>query len=241
MPDHSSLLNDQSHRPWVIPAGRWKYYQEWNNALFFHWGVPFEQLRQLVPEQLQLDAFEGKYYVSIVAFTMQRISPRNLPAIKAISDFHEINVRTYVNNNERPGVYFLNIEAQKPLSAYIARRLSGLPYEPANMQRTDERYSSRNSLKNFHLETTFAVSDHIKHKTGLEKWLTERYCLYLTRGQSVFRYEVHHREWEIREVSIKELQLNYRIGDLHLSAVKDYLAHYSKGVQVLAWAKNLVK
>lgn len=44
---------------------------------------------------------------------MQKISPKNLFPLKFISDFHKINIRTYVDNNDKKKVYFLNIEAEK--------------------------------------------------------------------------------------------------------------------------------
>jgi uncharacterized protein YqjF (DUF2071 family) len=81
-----------------------------------------------------------------------KIRPKKLPAVKFISDFHEINLRTYIDNDNKKGVYFLNIEAEKHLSAFIARNLSGLPYEKSIIQRRDKIYSSKNSIKNFALE-----------------------------------------------------------------------------------------
>src|SRR5436190_5400053 len=129
MTEIDKILSDTKHRPFDIPPKDWAYYQEWNNALFLHWKVPFDALRQLVPNELNLDTFDGEVYVSLVAFTMQKIRPRNLMSFKFISDFDEINVRTYIDNGNRKGVYFLSIEAGKLLAAFIAKTLSGLPYE----------------------------------------------------------------------------------------------------------------
>lgn len=124
-----NLIADTHHRPRKLPMGKWQYYQEWNDALFLHFEVDFNILRKLVPKNLNIDSSEGKYYVSVVAFKMEKIRPRNLPSVRFISDFYEINVRTYINNNDKQGVYFLNIEAEKQISAFVARTLSGLPYE----------------------------------------------------------------------------------------------------------------
>lgn len=30
------ILEQSTHRPWEIPKNRWKYYQEWNDAIFLH-------------------------------------------------------------------------------------------------------------------------------------------------------------------------------------------------------------
>src|SRR3978361_939257 len=121
MTDISNILSTTSHRPFELPIGKWKYYQEWNNTLFLHWAIPFDILRKHVPEGLNIDSYNGKYYISLVAFTMQKIRPKYLPSVSFISDFHEINLRTYVDSGSKKGVYFLNIEAEKYLSVFVAK------------------------------------------------------------------------------------------------------------------------
>ncbi|MNX91104.1 hypothetical protein D3C86_1231730 [compost metagenome] len=235
------LLADVSHRPWAMPKGKWEFYQEWNDVLFLHWEVPFEFLRKEVPKELTLDSFEGKYYVSLVAFTMQNIRPRNLPSLKFISDFHEINVRTYINNGNKRGVYFLNIEAEKILSVIVARKLSGLPYDKSNIKRTDKTYQSFNSKKGFKLKVTFEMGEMVSDKNALDRWLTERYCLYHEEQQNIFRFDIHHKEWEIKNLIIENLELSYQFGNIKLTKDTLKLCHYSEGVQVVSWAKEKVK
>ena len=106
-PSKQSLLASVSHRTWPLPDRRWSYYQEWNNALFLHWKVPAKMLEQLLPKGLTLDTFNYEAWISLVAFTMEKIRPKHLPAFSPISDFHEINLRTYILHNNKPGVYFL--------------------------------------------------------------------------------------------------------------------------------------
>lgn len=234
------ILSDIAHRPWDLPAGKWQYYQEWNNALFLHWQVSFDELRPLVPARLNIDRYEGNCYVSLVAFTMQKIRPRNLPAVAFISDFHEINVRTYIDNGGKKGVFFLNIEAEKQLSAVIAKKLSGLPYEKSVIRRTTNEYHAFNAPKNLRLDASFNVKSVLDNKTELDKWLTERYCLYLEDKQSVYRYDIHHREWEINDLDVENLTVDYRIGEIRLSADTLTRMHYSNGVQVVSWKKETV-
>jgi uncharacterized protein YqjF (DUF2071 family) len=86
------------------------------------------KLREFVPTDLEIDLFSGKPWVSVVAFTMNNIRPRYLPPFPPISDFHEINIRTYVTKNNKSGVYFLSIEASKKTSSMVSRLVSRLPY-----------------------------------------------------------------------------------------------------------------
>jgi uncharacterized protein YqjF (DUF2071 family) len=232
------LLNTR-HRPFDLPKGNWNYYQEWNNALFLHWKVPFEILRELIPNQLNIDIFEGSSYVSLVAFTMEKIRPRYLPAVSFISNFDEINLRTYVENGGKQGVYFLNIEAAKYLSAFIAQTLSGLPYEKATIYRTDVTYQSNNPQKDFYFNAEFEIKEQLTEKTALDKWLTERYCLYIDINKAMYRYDIQHKEWEIKKVEIKNLNLNYHIKELKLSTHPDYV-HYSDGIKVVSWQREKI-
>src|SRR5687768_14912863 len=104
------ILNHTEHRPWGIPKDKWKYYQEWNHAVFLHWQVDVNELKKFVPEGLEIDLYDGKPWVSLVAFDMENIRSRNLPSFSPISNFHEINIRTYVKKENKTGVYFLSIE-----------------------------------------------------------------------------------------------------------------------------------
>ena len=100
------ILKSTEHRPWKLPSGNWKFYQEWNDAIFLHWQVSLSALKKYVPNELEIDLFDGKAWVSVVIFKMQKIRPRNLPSFDPISDFDEINIRVYVKSNGKTGVYF---------------------------------------------------------------------------------------------------------------------------------------
>ena len=145
---NNKILNNIKHRPWEIPNKRWKYYQEWNNAIFLHWKVDYNELKKFVPNELEIDLFNQDPWVSLVAFTMEKIRPRNLPAISIISNFNEINIRTYVKHKGKAGVYFLNIEAGKRISSYIAQKISKLPYRYSKIKRSKDRFISENNNLN---------------------------------------------------------------------------------------------
>jgi uncharacterized protein YqjF (DUF2071 family) len=234
------ILNHTSHRPFEMPEGNWVYYQEWNRALFLHWAVPYELLRKSVPSDLNIDTFDGKCYISLVAFTMEKIRPRLLPSISYISDFDEINIRTYINNDNKKGVYFLNIEAGKSISTFVAKFLSGLPYEKSKIERTSKIFKSENYNKGFKLNTEFEIGDVLNRKTELDTWLTERYCLYLDKGNKLFRYDIHHKEWELKSVKIIDLSLDYTFGGIKLTEIEPNVTHYSDGIKVVAWERQKI-
>lgn len=231
------ILNTTEHRPWKIPSGKWKFYQEWNNAIFLHWQVDLVELEKFVPKELEIDLFEEKPWVSVVAFTMEKIRPRYLPSFPPISDFHEINIRTYVKSNNKTGVYFLSIEGGTYLSCKVARLISELPYRYSKMKRANNQYVSSNSEFKDNLNIDFLVGEELKEKTKLDSWLTERYALFQDTKHSINEFEIHHLEWSINQIDLKELEFNYpRFESLLIG--NPNMCNYSKGVKVIAWDKR---
>jgi uncharacterized protein YqjF (DUF2071 family) len=237
------LLLNTAHRPWPLPEAAWAYYQEWNRAVFLHWKVDPESLTKLVPPGLQVDLIDGHAWLSIVAFTMEKIRPRGLPAVAPLSDFHEINVRAYVSRDGKPGVYFINMEAGKRLAAWTARTLSGLPYEPSEILRSSDTqstfYASHNKVKNFKLDIAYRPGAAIE-PDAVDRFLTERYCLYLDNKRKIYRYEVHHPAWALQQLHTDRLITEYKVGDIVLNHPPDRM-HYSEGVKVVAWRKTLLQ
>ena len=216
------------------PTGQWKYYQEWNKAVFIHWQVDIDKLKQFVPKGLEIDCFEGKAWVSLVAFTMENIRPRYLPAFPLVSNFNEINIRTYVKYKNKSGVYFLSIEGGKQLSCQIAKSLSKLPYRYSLMSRTETTFRSTNKQYKDNLKIKFKTGKQLTEKSMLDKWLTERYALFQDSESSINTFEIHHIEWPVFEIDNIELNLNYPRFE-NLLPHSPHKVHYSPGVQVIAW------
>jgi hypothetical protein len=191
-----------------------------------------------------LDTFNNTAVISIVAYSMNNIKHRVLPSFNYISNFHQLNLRTYVTKNGKPGVYILHIEAEKTLSALIARLVSNLAYEKAQMKReylnNQHLYTSQNKKRNFSFEAAYKVHSTVQQKTILENWLLNRYYLYLNHAGKIFSYEVRREEWVMNGIDIDKLNLNYKFGLLALSASKLILANYSKGVRAFAWKRTMV-
>lgn len=231
------ILNITEHRPWAIPAESWRYYQEWNNALFLHWQVDYNELRKFVPADLEIDLFDGKPWVSLVAFTMEKIRPKYFPSFSPISDFDEINIRTYVKKNKKSGVYFLSIEGGTYISCQLAKGLSDLPYRHSKIVRQENSYCSENKQYNDKLKIAYQVGKELKIKTELDKWLTERYALFQDTKTSINQFEIHHIEWPIFDLEMKETIIEYKRFNKLLNNLPHRM-HYSTGVQVIAWDKK---
>ena len=117
------------------PAGRPAMFQQWRDLLFLHWEYPAATIQATLPEGLHLDTFAGKAYLGVIPFFMRNVRPRFLPGLPRLSNFMELNVRTYVHDEAGvPGVWFYSLDANQPLAVKIARRFFHLPYEHAAME-----------------------------------------------------------------------------------------------------------
>ncbi len=233
------VLDTTAHRPWALPTETWKYYQEWNRAIFLHWQVDHDELIPFVPKKLQIDLFDDKPWVSLVAFTMEGTRLKNLPTFPPISNFHEINIRTYVTQNNKAGVYFLSIEGGTKISCQIASRLSGLPYRYSPMDRKGNHYQSFNIKYSDSFKMEYEVGKELNQKTEQDIWLTERYALFQDNKELIYEYEIHHLEWPIYTIDLKGLKVEYPRFDKLLHNRPDQM-HYSNGVRVMAWDKKII-
>ncbi len=231
------ILNINSHRPWKMPTKGWKFYQEWNNAVFLHWQVECSELEKFVPKELEVDLYHGTPWVSLVAFTMEKIRPKNVPSFPPISNFDEINIRTYVKSKNKTGVYFLSIEGGNNLSCKVAKVISGLPYRYSRIKRSKYQYQSNNTNFSDRLNIEFSIGEEIITKSLLDKWLTERYALFQDTEKSMNEFEIHHLEWPLQEIEFKNIEFNYPRFNQLINNKPDKI-HYSPGVQVIAWGKH---
>ena len=123
--------------PTLRPPKRCVMRQDWHHLLFVHWSVAPEQIRSLLPPGLELDLYNGKAYVGLIPFTLTALRPVWLPPFPPLSNFHEINLRTYVHTAGRdPGIWFFSLDAANAVAVRVARACFKLPYHYARMNLT---------------------------------------------------------------------------------------------------------
>jgi uncharacterized protein len=116
------------------PTGPVVLYQRWEQLLFLHWRYEVAEVQTTLPPGVTVDAWQGSAWVGLVPLFMRDVRPRFVPPVPAISDFLELNVRTYVYDAlGRPGIYFYSLDCNQPLAVEVAKRLLHLRYEHATI------------------------------------------------------------------------------------------------------------
>lgn len=190
--------------------------QSWRHLLFAHWSLAPERLRPHLPEGLEPDLFEGKAWIGVVPFYMRKIRPAGCPALPWISDFLELNVRTYVRGPDgTTGVWFFSLDCDQPLAVEVARLFFKLPYYHAGMKAEIReglmdyscRRRDRRSPVNLDQDAQwrYRIPQEVTPAgTGtLEHYLVERYVLFSSSGQQLYTGRVEHDPYAIAAVEME--------------------------------------
>jgi len=122
-----AILGIAAHRPWPLPGGCWVMLEIWHDLLFAHWPIAPQVMRQRVPPEMPLDTFDGPCWIGIVPFYMSPVRPRWVPPLAGLLRFPELNVRTYVTLDNKPGVYFFSLDTVYQSVVWAARTFYHLP------------------------------------------------------------------------------------------------------------------
>jgi len=247
------ILKHTVHRPWALPRGPWIMKQEWHDLLFAHWAVPpVEALRPLIPPSLEIDTFDGQAWLGVVPFRMAGVRLRGTPAIPGFSRFPELNVRTYVVRDGKPGVWFFSLDAANAVAVWGARTLFHLPYFPAEMSCAEDagwvRYQSQrkdHGGPTASLQARYRPMGEIFHAQpgSIDHFLAERYCLYTADDTGrIIRCEIHHPPWPL-QVAEAELQENTMAdaGGIRIAEQKPELLRFSRRQEVVVWTPHALK
>lgn len=187
------------------PPGWVALHMRWEKLLFLHWRWDPTEIQARLPVGLHVDTFEGEAWLGIVPFYMQRVRPSLLPAVPWLSDFLELNVRTYVVDAQgRPGVWFFSLACNHPVAVVVARGTFGLNYIHAKMRATLDA----SGWCDYECQRKGAAPARFRYRPTtigrraevdtLEHFLVERYMLFAKApGGKLVCGRVHHPRYEI--------------------------------------------
>ena len=194
-------------------------YEKWHDLLFLHWEYDPQTIQRLLPKGLYVDTFEDKAYLGVVPFFMRDVHPRIFPSILRTSDFLELNVRTYVfDENGTPGVWFYSLDANHYLAVKAARLFFNLPYFYANMRAEFDPTNREVAFSCYRYGTDSNLKTHLRYRSisdtsfskpdTLEFFLIERYILFAYSNKKLYSGRVWHRPYQLTDVEVSNLDEN---------------------------------
>ena len=234
---------NDSHRPWALPKYPWTMHQTWSEVLFIHYPIQYDVLRKLVPDVLNIDSYNGTCWIGVVPFHMSAVRLRGLPPIPGTDQFPELNVRTYVTLDGKPGVYFFSLDAANRLAVKGAKTVYHLPYWYARMEMITNSSTTQFTCKRVHndeIELTCSyhpTSDTFRAEAGsFEHWMVERYCFYtLNKAGVPLRCNILHEPWTLQTAEAR-LKVNTILSKQNIHVEEDEaIVHYAKKIDVRAW------
>ncbi len=187
-------------------------YQRWHELLFLHWSVDPGEIQGRLPDGLKVDCFDGRAWVGVVPFHMRGVRPRFLPALPGLSNFPELNLRTYVCDQQgRPGVWFFSLDTNQRMANWIARNGFHLNYQLASMRshtHSDGRISYTSKRAGNHPPQQFDWMRYgparIADAGSLEFFLVERYRLfaYNEKRKRLYSGRVQHTPYPIQAATL---------------------------------------
>ncbi|MBF03811.1 MAG: hypothetical protein CMP76_10995 [Flavobacterium sp.] len=193
----------------------------WKNLALINYEINPSILEKYLPKGTELDAYNGKYYVSLVGFLFQNTKLLGWK-IPFHSNFEEVNLRFYVkrfeNNEWKRGVVFIKEIVPKPALTLVANTIYKEHYQTLPM-----KYSSMSSGNNSKLSYQWKYNnfwntiDLITEKTLLPieenseaEFICEHYFGYTKKdNRTTFEYEVKHPRWEQYKVVQTEIMVDF--------------------------------
>ncbi|MDX6480873.1 MAG: uncharacterized protein QOG85_1383 [Gaiellaceae bacterium] len=231
-------LEETGHRPYPLPDRPWVMGQTWVNLLFAHWKVAPELLRPHVPERLELDEHDGSAWIALTPFAVTGLRLRGTPPLPLVSQFLELNCRTYVRGADgRPGIWFFSLDASSRGAVAVARRTYELPYRHARFETAgDEVRVHTEGGGEFRAVYRGTGEPAAPVEGSLEHFLTERYCLYA--GDGGLRAEIHHAPWPLQPAEA-EVE-HWGVAPLEVEFEGEPMCHYSARQDVVIWSPERV-
>ena len=189
----------------------------WEDLVMANYAVDPALLADRVPEGTELDIFNGKCFVSLVAFKFVDTKVLGIP-VPFHTDFEEVNLRFYVrretDNEVRRGVTFVKEIVPKAAITLVARTLYGEPYETwtmshkLNENELTYKWSDSDSKNRLHVEIGRNLGVPPDRSEG--EFIIEHYWGYTKRGKNrTDEYRVAHPKWELFEIDYAEIDIDF--------------------------------
>jgi hypothetical protein len=187
----------------------------WHRVLMIHFEVDARALQRDVP--FELDLFEGRAFVSLVAFTMEGMRPLlggrvAVWMFRPIATHDFLNVRTYVREGSERGIHFLAEWLSNRLAVKLGPAAFGLPYRYG---RIDYRHDPNGVIQGqvadggcgdklvYQGRCRDAAAFQPGEVGSRDEWLMERYTAFNSAGWRKRYFRIWHPPWPQCAVEVK--------------------------------------
>ena len=180
---------------------------EWNNLLMLNYAVDASLLERFVPAGTELDAFEGRTYLSLVGFEFNRSRIFGFAA-PFHQRFEEVNLRFYVRRSSKRGVVFIRELVPRYAVAAVARFAFNENYSCVPMSHRIEtrpdggvvkaEYAWRSGANRCVMWIETEGASFLPPEGSASQFITEHYWGYAAQpGGGCLEYEVQHSPWRV--------------------------------------------
>jgi uncharacterized protein YqjF (DUF2071 family)/predicted DCC family thiol-disulfide oxidoreductase YuxK len=189
----------------------------WRNLIVINYEVDPSVLRPLLPLGTELDLFENKALMSVIAFNFEHMKLFGTIPTIPVTNFEELNLRFYVRrtvgDEVRRGVVFVKEVVPSALIAATARVLYNEPYEARPMTHSFAQFH-KESGGHLSYETQVGTQTVSVHATtegelrslqagSIEHFILEHYWGYTKQNDgTTSEYRVQHEPWSYWQTKI---------------------------------------
>ncbi len=183
---------------------------EWRDLVMLNYEIDPDLVAAHVPKGTELDAFEGKLYISLVGFRFLRTKLFGFVSLPFHTNFDEVNLRFYVRRREggevRRGVAFIREIVPRFAVARLARLAYGENYVSLPMRHAVStngagvraEYQWRVARQWYGLRAEASGAPTYAVEGSVEQFITEHYWGYSAqRDGGCVEYHVSHVPWRV--------------------------------------------
>ena len=194
---------------------------EWRKLILVNYEIDPEVLTPYLPAKTELDYWDGKCYVSLVAFMFKNTKVLGIK-IPYHVDFEEVNLRFYVKHKYkgeyRRGVVFIKEIVPRGAVSFVANTFYNENYESTKMRHVWNKRPKTLQIQYEWLSQNHwqKITVHAKNKAvaiaeaSEAEFITEHYYGYTKKTTSnSYEYEVTHPRWEQYVIKDYQIELDY--------------------------------
>jgi len=184
---------------------------EWHRPLFLNYELDPDAVRRQLPRPFELELWQGRAIVSLVALTKRRFRPTDTAPLWAsllplLTGQRFFNVRTYVRHREEPGAFFFWSWLSRPWNLPLPDRPLGLTcaFADSTYQHRHESgelrgvVAAKAGLERFVYEARFAPENGFAPcpPGSLGEFALERYTGYFCHRGAGRVFRAWHPPWQ---------------------------------------------